>query len=234
MSQSQPRTRSESDTASPYNHGNWWGAQQDDDEDAKDGGHAELDGADPAEYIAFQELRKLVDPICKTQLEEDPWNGGRTAELFAWVRADVQDPSEVGPIEAAIDTSELVDGRAEMLHHERKAVRLTEPLFYCPKQTTKANGTMVEYRQHRHRRRYNPETGYVNWGETTATGLPQVDEETFMQAVHNYLAGREHRYTMTDEYLQRARRLFRDQNHDSHSALETFIRQVRDAEDGGD
>jgi hypothetical protein len=219
-----------SQSTTPYNNGNWWG-DVDEDGTIDDQPPTEIEGTDPAEFIAYQELKTLTDPLCRTQLEEPPWNGGRTAELFAWLdAADADRDARTGDLAAATGADALVDGRGEMLHHEQKPVRLTGPAFYCPKQFERANGTIEEYRQHRHRRRYNPETGYVNWGETTGTAIPQVDYDTYRQAVHNYLARREYLLTREEEYLNLARSLFYSQTQDSHSALATFIRNVRERE----
>jgi len=68
------------------------------------------DPNDPATIIAHQILRETGTMLCATTLLEQPWNGGRMAELFAWCFDD-----------------ELIDGRGYMLHYENKAIELTEP-----------------------------------------------------------------------------------------------------------
>lgn len=208
MSQSELAQVTDSDR---HRRDNFWG----DDPDAEtDGGHAEVETVDPAEYIAFQELLAFVQPICERTIDADPWNGGRTAEQFAWL----------------LD-GECIDGRGDELHTENRYVELSAPKLHLPKQIER-NGRYIEYRQHRHRRRYNPETGYINWGESTSTGLPEVGWETYWQAVHNYLASREIQITNTEEYLQRAKRFWHDQNLNSHQSMTKFVAFVRDEESG--
>jgi hypothetical protein len=120
-----------------------------------------------------------------------------------------------------------------------ESIELSEPYFHLPKQSDR--GTYIEeFRQHNHQRRVNEETGYINWGETTATGLPDIGEETFIQAVENYLFDRLYDETgdqivLTDREIRlmrsrkdRARRLYNDQEYDTVGGLAEFIRQIRD------
>lgn len=130
---------------------------------------------------------------------------------------------------------------ARTLRERDEEIELSEPCFHLPKQTDRGTH-FVEYRQHNHCRRINEETGYINWGETTSTALPQVDFETYMQAVENYLFDRLYddtgeKIVLTEREIKRmqarkrrAERLFREQQQDSHSALGEFIRQVREGE----
>lgn len=193
---------------------NFWGGDADDDGDQ--GGHVEVDGTDPAEYIAYNHLRALVKPICERHLDEEPNNGGRLAEQCAW-----------------LFDNECIDGRGDQLHRKNKAVELTAPEFHLPKQIER-NGRYIEYRQHRHRRRYNPETGYINWGETTTTGLPEVDHDVFEQALHNYLAERVGNHDITwakvEEYLEMAERYWSNQQLNSHQSLAKTIEFIRGEE----
>ncbi|MFC7134322.1 MULTISPECIES: hypothetical protein [Salinibaculum] len=139
-------------------------------------GHDEIEGTDPAEYIAFQHIAEFVAPICAKTGDE-----------------------------------------------------LSDPEFYLPKQHETPHG-YVEYRQHRHRRRWNPETGYINWGESTSTGLPEVDYETYRTAAANYLSERGIRLTHIEEYEQLLDRFWHDPQYNSHDALAQFIRVVRERE----
>lgn len=113
-------------------------------------------------------------------------------------------------------------------------VELSEPCFYLPKQREIADGVYVEYRQHRHRHRVNEETGWVNWGESTATAVPQVGREKFFAAVHSYLAKRLARKGLTitniEDYHEQAGRFWHDQQLDSHGSLKKFVEYVREAE----
>lgn len=193
---------------SPYPRDNYWGEAAD-SADRDRTGHDELAGTDGAEYLAFQQLLALTEPICERTKHSAPWNGGRDAELCAW-----------------LFDRERIDGRGQQLHRQQGEQPLSEPELYLPKQVERA-GRIIEYRQHRHRRRYNPDTGYVNWGETTATGIPEVDGATYMQAVHNYLWQNGVQGRHIKDWLAYARRLFRDQQLSSHEALEVFIRKKR-------
>lgn len=196
---------------SPYRRDNFWG--DDPDDSAGDASTGELPGTDPAEYIAFQELLAFVSPICERTIDEPPWNGGRMAEQFAWLFDD-----------------ECIDGRGDQMHTENKFVELSEPAVHLPKQVER-NGRYIEYRQYPNRRRYNPETGYINWGESTTTGLPEVGYDIYIQAIHNYLAEREIRLTDVEDYIHQANRFWHDQQLSSHESLAKFVAHVRECED---
>lgn len=189
--------------------GNWWFDETDTDETAGQTGHAETDGTDAAEYVAFQQIQALTNPICARTKHQPAWNGGRLAELCAW-----------------LFDGECIDGRGDQLHREQTEVELTEPEFYCPKQIQRGS-RLIAYRQFRLRRRYNPETGYINFGETTATGIPEIQYETYEQAVHNYLwengtPGRE-----IDTWLAYADRLWHDPTLNSKESLVKFVKRKR-------
>lgn len=109
---------------------------------------------------------------------------------------------------------------------------LSEPAFYLPKQQELANGRYQEYRQHRHRCRVEPESGRINWGESTYTDIPEFDYGTYRLAVHTYLAEREFQLSAVDEYLEYADRLWSDHQYGSKDALEQFVEYVRDEEPG--
>lgn len=111
-----------------------------------------------------------------------------------------------------------------------ETVELTDPEFYLPKQVERSN-RYVEYRQHRHRRRVNPDTGWINWGETTATAVPEVDEDTYLLSVHNYLWRNHVRQKHVTDWLRYAKRLFQDQQLSSKEALAVFIRKKRAFDD---
>ena len=201
---------------SPYPRDNYWGTLNQDEPSGR--GHEETRGTDPAEYLAHQHLLELTDPICERQKADPPWNGGRLAELCAW-----------------LFDGEHIDGRGDVLHKRQCEQSLSDPALYLPKQTER-NGRIIGYGQFRLRRRYNPESGYVNFGETTSTGVPEVDFETFMQAVHNYLAQRGVRYALVEDWLAYGERLARDPEIPSKEALTIFIRKKRrfdDPEDRG-
>ena len=158
---------------------NWWGDLDDQPETDELTGHTETRGTDPAEYLAFQYLTELADPICGRTLAET--------------------------------------GREQPL---------SDPCMYLPKQRQTEHG-FEEYRQHRHRRRVNEETGWINWGESTSTDVPEVDEKTYLQAVNNYLAANEVSVTKVEDWLTLADRLWTDPTMNSKESLIQFIHHKR-------
>lgn len=115
--------------------------------------------------------------------------------------------------------------------HDREAP-LSDPCLYLPKQHETEHG-YIEYRQHRHRRRVNEETGWINWGESTSTAVPEVEQDTYEQAVHNYLWENGVMLANTDDWLTYADRLYHDPQFNSKEALRKFI-DVKRAYDAGD
>jgi len=109
---------------------------------------------------------------------------------------------------------------------------LSDPVLYLPKQVQVGDGQFIEYRQHRHRRRVEPESGRINWGETTWTAIPEFDYDTYRLCVHTYLAERGCRLTAVDDYLDYAECVWRDPQFGSKDALEQFVRHIREQEEG--
>lgn len=190
----------------------FWGDDPTHDTDGS--GHSEVSGTDAPEQLARQLALRFEDPICTRTLNEPAWNGGRLAELVAWLCDD-----------------ECIDGRGGQLHHEQCAQSLSEPELPMPRQIEVA-GRIIEYGSHRCRRRYNPETGYINWGETTGTGIPEFDHDTYRLCVDTYLAERFDglRITKLDDYIEYAERVWNDPQYGSKDSLAQFIRHVRRAE----
>lgn len=175
MSQTTDSGMAATTDADRHRRDNWWG--RGDDQGDEPAGHAEIDGTDPADYLAFTYLVEFVAPVC----------------------------AQTG--------------------HE-----LSDPEFHLPKQHHTGN-RYIEYRQHRHRRRYVPETGRINWGESTSTGLPEVDYDTYRTAAANYLSDRGVRLTEIESYETLLDRFWHDPQYNSHDALAQFIRMVRERED---
>ena len=116
------------------------------------------------------------------------------------------------------------------LDERGEEIELSDPEMYLPKQIERSC-YRIEYRQHRHRRRYNPETGWINWGETTSTVVPEVGKQIYMQAVENYLCDRGVRHSNIDAWRQYAERLFHDQQLTSTGALTRLIAKKRAYDD---
>lgn len=111
--------------------------------------------------------------------------------------------------------------------------QLSDPEFYLPKQRA-VTGGHIEYRSHRHRRRVEPESGRINWGESTSTAIPEFDYDVYLQAVGSYLMQRHTNDGLTltkiDDYVEHADRLWSDPSQNSHGALTEFVRYVRERE----
>lgn len=215
----QPDTSSDSarvsDAPALGSRENFWG--DDCNEPPEPGGHSEVSGTDAPEQKARLLALRFEEPICTRTLNEPAWNGGRLAELVAW-----------------LCDGEYIDGRDDQLHREQCVQSLTEPELPMPRQV-EVGGRIIEYGSHRCRRRYNPETGYINWGETTGTGIPEFDHDTYRLCVDTYLAerfeGQKLRVTELEDYIEYAERVWSDPSMGSKDSLAQFIRHVRDAED---
>jgi len=210
------------DSAARYATYNWFGDNDDQEESYDDpednpernpgvGGTWRPDPNDPAEIVAHQILRETGTLVCARTLYEPAWNGGRMAECFAWLFED-----------------ELIDGGQEALHHENRAVPLTDPAVKLPKRTA---GDRPDTGCERYRRRYNPETGYLNGGETTASVLQRRPCEEFMEVVDEYLGLQPFFDDEIEDLRQYARRLKGQQHHNGmndEEILSRVIERVRD------
>jgi hypothetical protein len=214
------------DGSARYATHNWFGDDDDPDEEAYDdpednpdrnpgvGGHWRPDPNDPAEIVAHQVLRETGTMVCATTLYDPPWRGGRMAELFAWLFED-----------------ELIDGGEGAMHRENRPVELTDPDIKLPKRTP---GTRPDAGCERHRRRYNPETGYINGGETTASVIQRRPCEEFMEVVDEYLGIQPLFGDEVEDLREYARRLKGQQHHngmDDEEILSRVIRKCREYRD---
>jgi hypothetical protein len=168
------------------------------------------DPNDPAEHIAHQTLKDCGELLCRTTLEEPPYNGGRLAELIAWLEAD--------------DASDLIDGHAWAMHRCNDSIALSEPRCYPPAERAGL---------HRHRRRVNEETGYLNWrgqNGTTSVVIPDRPFEDFMAAVNVWLARRDGSLPprRREKALAYARRLKKQGEKSDQEALRLVIKKTRE------
>lgn len=113
----------------------------------------------------------------------------------------------------------------------KTGAELSEPCLHLPKQIEIGDGQYIEYRQHRHRRRVQLDTGHINWGESTSTDVPEFDQDVFERAVHTYLAEKDIRLTEVGDYLEYAHRVWHDPSMGSVGSLEQFVEHVREHED---
>ncbi|SDJ32930.1 hypothetical protein SAMN05216226_102154 [Halovenus aranensis] len=210
-------------TESPYARDNYWGSLDQDNDDEQ--GHVETSGTDPAQYLAYQYLSDVVDVVCGRTLDRHD----REIEL--------SEPCLYLPKESRRELGVARDGTPDTCpacdndHLQRVApLRLECTADDCDESILEDRTLrVIEYRQHRHRRRINPETGWINWGESTSTDVPdEIDEDVWLLAVHNYLAQSELRYSLVDGALTYAERLYRDPNQSTaQDALATFIEMTR-------
>jgi|AntDeeMinimDraft_4_1070355.scaffolds.fasta_scaffold00712_7 hypothetical protein len=189
---------------------NWWG---DSDEDSE---HADLDvdrpdPNDPAEIIAHKLLRETATIICKSTLEDDPKPPCRTAELFAFLDGETWDKYA--------------------LHHENTVVELTDPVIRLGNH---APDSMLagEWGTERHRKRYNPETGYITGDETTAVLIQDRPCDELLAVIEQWLYGFAARpksgltQSDVDEALQYAKRLKQNAHHNGFRDVDIMAKVV--------
>jgi len=172
MSHAQPESSSDGDAEYPRDNYFHDLSAADDGVETPDrdwGSHHSFKDYDKHEAIAHSLLRNSATMLCARTLFAPPNNGGRLAELCAWLFDD-----------------ECIDGHGDALHTDNRAVELTDPELHVPKNAGDQFGTH-EYGQYRHRRRLNPETGYVSGGESTAVVIQDRSEEQFLALIREWL-----------------------------------------------
>lgn len=116
----------------------------------------------------------------------------------------------------------------------RTGTELSEPQLHLPK-LFEGDSRSIEYGQHRHRRRVNPDTGYINWGETTSTELRARPKDEFMDVVDCVLdwADETGQFTVGIDHRDRVRTLaLRRKEAGNHDVqiLATAMRCIEDHE----
>lgn len=140
---------------------------------------------------------------------------------------DPNDPVERVAVQLLRETATVLCARS--LEEADAAIELTEPQLYIG-QSSRDESAPGEYGQQPARRRYNPETGYISGGETTATVLSDRPEGQFCEIVDawlEYLGSRlpeAHR----DALATHARRLKRGGEHSDVEIMTRLVRRVRD------
>ena len=146
---------------------NWWGESDDDTLD-ENTDHDRVDPNDPAEIIAHKILRETATVVCATTLLDSPKPPTRTAELFAFLDGETWDKYA--------------------LHTENESIELTDPTIRLGQHAP--DSTLVgEYGCERHRKRYNPETGYITGGETTGVLIQDRPRDELLSVIENWLRG---------------------------------------------
>lgn len=143
---------------------NFWGKADDGEESES---HIDHGAQSYSEHIAHRLLKENAPKYCGTTLNEPAWNGGRLAEQMSWLLE-----------------GEHIDGHGDALHHENKAVELSDSEYYPPVDTPEgwaADGTSPY-----HAARVNEETGYLNFGRSTYIQLGSVEWPALKEAIHTY------------------------------------------------
>jgi hypothetical protein len=153
---------------------NWFGNNEVDTDDPQDPDDRP-DPNDPNEIVAYKFLLDHATMNCRSTLEDEPTLGDcegleyeqrLTAQLFA-----------------------SLDGETwgkYATHDENKAVELTDPCIRLGQTDTDAS-VVGEWGTERHRKRINPETGYITGDETTSIAVEQFDLATFMELTEMWL-----------------------------------------------
>jgi len=151
----------------------WWGESDDTDTDTNavdnETDHERVDPNDPAEIIAHSILRETATMICAATLKDDPGiEGGRTAKLFAFLDGETWND--------------------DALHTERKAVELTNPAIRLGEHDPDSS-LVGEWGCERHRKRFNPETGYISGNETTGVLIQDRPRDELLDVIEDWLRG---------------------------------------------
>lgn len=162
---------------------NYFGTDDGDDDELS--GHRTKTTLDISQHKAHKFIKEASELLCGRQRHVEPWNGGRTAEQIAWLEADV-DVEQLPDIEAAIDTSQLIDGRGDQLHREKRSVALSPARYYPPAEGLADRTSPGKSRYHA--ARINPETGYLNYNLSTWSETQDLDWETLRYAILCYAA----------------------------------------------
>ena len=165
-----------------------------------------------ARWKAHYEFRKRARKISKVAKYHTPClPGGRTQQLFAWLFRD-----EPGV--------ELLDHDPLAIHRENCEVELSDPELYVAKEWDNGVG-IVEYGQYRHRKRSDPEHGYIG-----GVAFPDMPMDEFEDIVQDVLADLKARHSFTqdriDGWLATAKELKQTPTHSDLEALTQVLVRV--------
>ena len=135
------------------------------------------------------------------------------------------DPAEWIAVQALLSVTRPLCGRSLA---EGEAIELTDPELWLPQ----SRAGIEEFGQKPHRHRYNPETGYINWGETTGVSLSSATTEELLEAARLFCAARESPSWEREALLAYIERRKRnpDDEADDQTILTDGIRKVRAGE----
>jgi|GEM_PF-573857 hypothetical protein len=206
---------------------NWWGDTTDqntdtDTDDRVDDTHNtnRPDPNNPAEIIAHTILRETATMICATNLRDEPYLDD--------VEDLTHDERKVAEAFAALDGERY--GKYA-LHTDNEAVEMTDPAIRLG-QHAPEKSLVGEYGCERHRKRYNPATGYVSGGETTGVLIQDRPWGELREVIEQWLRGvaaRESSGLTTndvDDALQFAKRLKKNVDHNGLRDVDIMTKVV--------
>lgn len=140
---------------------------------------------------------------------------------------DPNDPAERVAFQLLRESAAILCARS--LEEADEEIELTDPCLYIGRSGSEQSKP-GEYGQQPRRRRYNPETGYISGGETTATVVADRPESEFLQIVDAWLEYLGHRLPAAhrDRLRQRALRLKRAGDLSDVTIMTKLVRCVRD------
>lgn len=154
-------------------------------------------------------------------------NDETSAQPPATERRDPNDPVERVAVQLLRESAAILCARS--LAEDDTQTELTAPQLYIG-QSGRDESPPGEYGQQSIPRRYNPETGYIAGGETTATVVADRPEDAFLAIVDawlEYLAGRLPQ-PQRDTLRQEALRLKRGGELSDVAIMTRLVRWVRD------
>lgn len=147
---------------------NWWGDSDTATTDTPDE-IERVDPNNPAEIVAHKILRETGTMICAATLRDEPGiEGGETAALFAFLDGETWDKYA--------------------MHTENKAVELSAPAVRLGIHDPDSS-LVGEWGTERHRKRINPETGYLSGGETTGVLIQDRPTDELVSVVEDWVRG---------------------------------------------
>lgn len=166
------------------------------------GGQWKPDTNDPNELVAFDLLRETATMLCETTLSGPPYCSD--LEALCALHFEGEPVGDYDPL---------------ALHECNREVELTDPEVFAP----------VEGRPSRHRKRYNPDTGYLTGGETTAVRIKDRPHDALLRVVDDWLGGRRGslRESEKEEIRDYCSRMKKNQHASGLSDLDILTKVVR-------
>lgn len=207
-------------TQSPYRRDNYFGESDDQTDGEPTTGHRtvyESQTQRVARHYAHHYLTDHAPAYCGATLNDPPYAPSISQDL---------DAHDVSALMGLLFDGPGIEGKRDRLalHKENRPIELTDPVCYPPRNSPEGvEGIDGQTRQHASR--YNPETGYLNWKETTWVELGRVPWEQLREALSVYASEMELTAEKREYLLNTAKRAKHDP-HDTASDLDIFTRAV--------